>query len=145
MRTGTPGSDQLSKVVLSVEDDDATFSLICYSFQDIGGGIDVRRAVDGEDALEFLHRRGKHKDAPKPRLILLNLNLPKLSGPELLALIRADDGLRDIPAVVFSTSKLDADRARCVAVGATDFITKPNSYRDFVNAVRSACGHVVRD
>jgi len=133
------GLAAVKKVVLSVEDDDGAYSLIRYAFAEMSSGLELRRALNGEDALDFLKQTGRFEDAPRPSLILLNMNLPRISGPELLAKMRASDLLQHIPVVVFSSSSLDADRAKCLALGAKQYITKPNSYDDFVNAVRSAC------
>jgi CheY-like chemotaxis protein len=129
-------------VVLSVEDDDAAFSLIRSAFYELRLDFDLLRVEDGEQALAFLNQSDKYRDAPRPSLVLLNMNLPRVSGPEVLAAMQASDVLRGIPAVVFCSSTLDADRARCLALGARDFIEKPTTYAAFVEAVRSACGYV---
>jgi len=131
------------RLVLSVEDDAAAYVLIRHAFKDIESGLELERVVDGKDALDFLKRSGRYKDAPTPSLILLDMNLPRMSGPELLAAMQENEQLRDIPVVVFSSSKLDADRAKCLALGAREFIVKPNSYDEFVNAIKSACSFAV--
>jgi CheY-like chemotaxis protein len=127
------------RLVLSVEDDTAAYALIRHAFRDIGSELELERTLDGKDALDFLNRSGRYKDAPKPSLILLDMNLPRMTGPELLAAMQANESFRDIPVVVFSSSKLDADRAKCLALGASEFIVKPNTYDEFVTAVKSAC------
>jgi CheY-like chemotaxis protein len=127
------------RLVLSVEDDTAAYALIRHAFRDIGSGLELDRTVDGQEALDFLNRRGRYKDVPKPSLILLDINLPRMSGPELLAAMQTNQSLRDIPVVVFSSSTLEGDRAKCLALGASEFIVKPGSYDEFMNAVRSAC------
>src|SRR4051794_23419206 len=134
-----PGSATLRRVVLSVEDDNAAYFLIRQAFREIGLELGLERVVDGRDALDFLNQTGRYKDAPKPSLILLNMNLPRMNGLELLAHMRAHKFLQDIPVVVFSSSKLDADRAKCLALGAREFIAKPSDYDEFVQAIRSAC------
>jgi CheY-like chemotaxis protein len=68
------------------------------------------------------------------------MNLPRMSGLELLVEMQAEELLRDLPVVVFSSSKRDGDRAKCLALGGSEFITKPHTYDEFVNAIRSACG-----
>jgi CheY-like chemotaxis protein len=132
-------SENTTRVVLSVEDDDAAYLLIRTAFRDLGSEVELERVVNGEDALEFLKRNGKFVNAPKPSLILLNMNLPRIGGPEVLAEMRADEALRDIPVVVFSSSQLDADRVRCLALGARQFISKPNTYNEFLQAIECAC------
>lgn len=69
------------------------------------------------------------------------MNLPKLTGPEVLARMQRSDVLRDIPVVVFSSSKVEADRTMCLALGARDFITKPSNYEAFKRAIRDAFGY----
>lgn len=136
-----PDREQVNNTVLSVEDDDASYFLICSSLRELGSRLAVERVENGEDALEFLRHSGAVSDASRPSLILLDLNLPRISGPEVLAAISGDERLRDIPVVIFSSSCADADRVKCLALGARQFITKPNNYREFVNAIRLACGH----
>jgi CheY-like chemotaxis protein len=127
------------RLVLSVEDDTAAYALIRHAFREIGPELELDRTVDGQEALDFLNRTGRYKDVPKPSLILLDINLPRMSGPELLAAMQTNQSLRDIPVVVFSSSTLEGDRAKCLALGASEFIVKPGSYDEFMNAVRSAC------
>lgn len=131
----------MSRVVLSVEDDDATFFLLQMAFRDLGSDFELYRTVDGAEALSFLRRSGTYADAPRPDLVLLNINMPRLSGPEVLEAMKKDKLLETIPAVVFSSSDLDADRARCLALGAKHFISKPHHYEGLVQALRVACGY----
>jgi CheY-like chemotaxis protein len=129
------------RVVLSVEDDEAAYRLIRHAFQDFGSEMELQHVAKGEDALEFLSRRGQFSNAPRPSLILMNINLPGISGPEVLVQMKANRSLQDIPVVIFSSSNLDADRAKCLALGARQFITKPNSYDEFVSAIKCACAY----
>lgn len=131
----------MRKVVLSVEDDDAAYFLISSAFHDVGADLELYRVEDGDAALEFLNRQGAYADAPRPSLILLDMNLPKLTGPQLLARMQTSDVLRNIPAVVFSSSKANADRTTCLALGARDFITKPGNYEAFKRAIGHALGY----
>jgi CheY-like chemotaxis protein len=128
-----------TRVVLSVEDNDITFYLLGKAFAEIYPPLQLRRVSDGEEAMAFLERAGPYSDAPRPDLVLLNLDLPKKSGREVLAAMQASDSLRSIPVVVFTSSALDKDRAQCLALGAQDFITKPSSYEGLITAVKSAC------
>ena len=128
-------------MVLSVEDDDAAYFLITSAVRDVDAGFELHRVEDGDAALEFLNRKGTYADAPRPSLVLLDMNLPKLSGPEVLERMQGSDVLRDIPVVFFSSSKLPSDRNRCLALGAKDFITKPSSYEAFKRAIGHAFGY----
>jgi two-component system, chemotaxis family, response regulator Rcp1 len=100
----------------------------------------VSTAEDGVQALEFLRREGKHANAPRPDLILLDLNLPRKDGREVLAEIKADESLRMIPVVVLTTSRAEADVLRSYNLHANCYITKPVDFEQFlevVNAVES--------
>jgi len=94
-------------------------------------------AKDGVEALEFLKREGKHADAPRPDIILLDLNLPKKDGREVLAVIKGDDQLKQIPVVVLTTSKAEEDVLRSYALHANCYITKPVDLNKFILVVKS--------
>src|SRR5688572_31960601 len=87
------------KVILSVEDDDAAFVLLEFGFSEVGGDFRLYRVEDGAQALDFLRQSNEYDNAPKPDLILLNLNLPRVSGFDVLQTIQDDASLSDIPAV----------------------------------------------
>jgi len=127
------------KVILSVEDDNAAYALLQFGFNEVGGGFRLYRVEDGEQALEFLRRSGDYATAPKPNLILLNLNLPRITGFQVLTAMKADPELADVPAVVFSSSRLDRDKAKCLALGARSFITKPCDLDEFLNVLHDIC------
>lgn len=127
------------RLVLSVEDDDAAFHLLKTAFEEGAPAVDLVRVLDGDEALKFLERRGRFQNAPRPDLVLLNINLPKKSGFEVLTEVAANDSLRSIPVVVFTSSSLQAEKARCMALGAQDFLTKPASFDGLLDAVRSVC------
>jgi two-component system, chemotaxis family, response regulator Rcp1 len=92
---------------------------------------------DGVEALEFLSREGKYTDAPHPDLILLDLNLPKKDGRELLEEIKADENLRRIPVVVLTTSKAQEDIYRMYEQHANCYITKPIDFEQFIEVIKS--------
>ena len=94
-------------------------------------------AADGAEAMAFLHRRGAHEDAPRPDLILLDLNLPKKDGREVLAEIKADPKLKRIPVVVLTTSKAEEDIARTYDLHANCYITKPVDLEQFIKVVKA--------
>jgi CheY-like chemotaxis protein len=96
---------------------------------------------DGEEALEYLGQSGRHGAArgPRPGLILLDIKLPKIDGPDVLRRIKSDERLRAIPVVMLTTSAAADDVKRCYAIGVNSFITKPVNFTDFmekINAVK---------
>jgi CheY-like chemotaxis protein len=94
-------------------------------------------AIDGVEALAFLRRESAFADAPRPDLILLDLNLPKKDGREVLAEIKDDESLRQIPVVVLTTSKAEEDIIRSYELYANCYITKPVDFEQFITVVRS--------
>ena len=94
-------------------------------------------ARDGVEALEFLRREGPHANAPRPDLVLLDLNLPRKDGRQVLAEIKNDDALKTIPVVVLTTSSAEADILRSYSLHANCYITKPVDLDQFVQVVKS--------
>jgi two-component system, chemotaxis family, response regulator Rcp1 len=94
-------------------------------------------AKDGVEALEFLRREGIHTKAPRPDIILLDLNLPKKDGREVLSVIKSDDQLKNIPVVVLTTSKAEEDVLRSYALHANCYVTKPVDLEKFIVVVQS--------
>jgi two-component system, chemotaxis family, response regulator Rcp1 len=92
---------------------------------------------DGEKAMAFLRREGTYADAPRPGLILLDLNLPRKDGRQVLAEIKADDNLRRIPVVVLTTSRAEEDVIKSYDLHANCFITKPIDLHQFLNVVKA--------
>jgi two-component system, chemotaxis family, response regulator Rcp1 len=93
-------------------------------------------AMDGAEALAFLRRTGKYADAPRPDLILLDLNLPKKNGREVLAEIKADPALRRVPVVVVTSSRAEEDIVKSYDLHANCYVTKPLDLDKFVEVVR---------
>ena len=99
---------------------------------------ELRFVEDGEELLDYLRRRGRYADpasSPSPDLVLLDLNMPRMSGREALAAIKADPELRHIPVVVLTTSAADEDVIRSYRLGASSFITKPVTFEELVEVV----------
>ncbi len=94
-------------------------------------------AVDGEEAMAFLRGTGKHAGAPRPDLILLDLNLPKKDGREVLAEIKADEDLKRIPVVILTTSQAEEDIFRSYNLHANCYITKPIDLHQFLHVVKA--------
>jgi len=100
---------------------------------------DLHTVSDGREALEFLRRQGGFAGAPRPNLILLDLNMPRMDGREFLFALKQDKGLRDIPAVVLSTSNVERDIVASYRLGAVGYITKPTNINQFRDAIRQLC------
>lgn len=125
--------------ILLVEDSPEDFEATVRALRKAGLGNPILRCVDGDDALDFLHRRGRYAEpaaAPRPGIILLDLNLPGTDGRQVLADIKADPTLRAIPVVVLTTSADDRDVERCYQAGANSYIMKPVDLEGFLKAIR---------
>ncbi|WP_432095361.1 response regulator [Streptomyces sp. bgisy100] len=122
--------------VLLVEDDPGDELMTREAFEDnkIGNTLHVVR--DGLEALDFLYRRGEYADAPSPDLILLDLNLPKYDGRQVLERIKSDDDLSHIPVVVLTTSSAEEDILRSYKLHANAYVTKPVDLDQFIAAIR---------
>ena len=123
--------------VLLVEDSPGDVRLTQEAFRDANMRIHLHIAADGVEAMAFLRREGIHGDAPRPDLILLDLNLPRMDGREVLAHIKADDGLRAIPTVILTTSDSEADIVRSYDLQANCYLSKPVQLDAFETLVKS--------
>lgn len=124
-------------IVLLVEDSPGDVRLTQEAFRDAKVQIDLHVATDGVEAMAFLRREAEQRKAPRPDLILLDLNLPKMDGPEVLALIKASDDLKTIPVVVLTTSGSEDDILRTYRLHANCYLTKPVDLNEFLNVVKS--------
>ena len=122
--------------VLLVEDDPGDVMLTRDSFEDCHLGLNLHVASDGEEAMSFLHRAGEFAGVPRPALILLDLNLPRRGGLEVLAELKADDDLRAIPVVVLTTSQAEADIVRSYELHANAYVIKPIDAAKFADAIK---------
>lgn len=123
--------------ILLVEDDIGDAGLVKIAMR--RGEYDVRlhHVLNAGDAFAFLRRVGEHSEAPRPDLLLLDLNLPGRSGHEVLEEIKADPQLRPIPVVVLSTSEAERDVVRSYALGANSFVSKPMDADDFTSSIHA--------
>jgi CheY-like chemotaxis protein len=130
------------RTLLYVEDEDAAVFLLETALKE--AAIDVRlcRVADGEQALSFLQKLNPYQNAPTPDLVLLDLNLPKVTGLQVLAEVQQHQELSSIPVIVFTSSSLPADRRKSLALGAQQFITKPSTLDSFLEAVKNACSRL---
>jgi chemotaxis family two-component system response regulator Rcp1 len=131
------GMDATPIEVLLVEDSPGDVRLTREAFKDAKVHINLRVAPDGVEAMDFLNRVGKHSDAPRPDLILLDLNLPKKDGREVLEEIKESPVLKSIPVVILTTSASDADILRSYRLHANCYITKPVGLDGFLEVVKS--------
>jgi len=122
--------------VLLVEDDPGDVVLIQEAFEDNKVRNRLHCVSDGVDALRFLRREDEFADAPRPDLILLDLNLPRKDGREVLAEVKTDEALQQIPVVVLTTSKLEEDVLRSYKLHANAYVTKPVDFDRFIEVVR---------
>ncbi len=122
--------------VLLVEDDpgDALMTQEAFEHHKIRNTLHVVK--DGVEALEFLRREGQYANAPRPGLILLDLNLPRKDGREVLSEVKADAELRSIPVVVLTTSEAEEDILRSYSLYANAYVTKPVDFDRFIDVVR---------
>ena len=135
--TTAPGDRVHPIEILLVEDSPADVDLTREALEDAKVHNSLHVASDGVEALAFLRREGRYADAPHPDLILLDLNLPKKDGREVLAEIKADPLLRRIPVVVLTTSEAEQDILQSYDLHANCYVTKPVDLDAFIHVVRS--------
>jgi two-component system, chemotaxis family, response regulator Rcp1 len=122
----------LNRTILLIEDNSGDQRLTVEALR-LGSGVSSLQLVgDGVEALDYLKRRGKYAAAPRPALIILDLNLPRKDGREVLAEVKNDSDLRRIPIVVLTTSKADEDIWKSYDSHANCFVTKPNDWDEFL-------------
>ena len=128
--------DRRAVDVLLIEDDSGDILIIREALEthEIRNILHVAR--DGQEGLDYLYQRGSHDGAPRPDLILLDLNLPKYDGRQLLERIKSDPDLCHIPIVVLSTSATEDDILRSYRLHANAYVTKPVGFEQFANVIR---------
>ena len=122
--------------VLLVEDDPGDVLMTKEAFQDYKVKNQLHVVNDGTEAMAFLRREGAHTSAPRPDLVLLDLNLPKMDGREVLQAIKSDAELASIPVVVLTTSEAEEDVLRSYTLHANAYVTKPVDFERFIEVVR---------
>jgi chemotaxis family two-component system response regulator Rcp1 len=123
--------------VLLVEDSPGDVRLTQEVFRDANKAIHLHVACDGVEAMAFLRHEGAHVHAPRPDFILLDLNLPRMDGREVLALIKEDESLKTIPTVILTTSEAEVDIAKSYQLKANCYLTKPVQLDAFESLVKS--------
>jgi CheY-like chemotaxis protein len=124
-------------VILLAEDEPADAHLVQVALSENHILADLQHVADGRDALEYLRREGpRFADAPRPDLILLDLNMPRMDGRQFLAAIKLEQNFKDIPVVVLTTSEVERDIVSSYHLGAAGYITKPVDVVQFIAAIR---------
>jgi two-component system, chemotaxis family, response regulator Rcp1 len=133
--------------ILLIEDNSGDIRLIKEVFRKDNKEDNLHVVTDGEQAILFLRQQGEYADAPRPKLIFLDLNLPKKDGREVLAEIKTDDKLRLIPVVVFTSSEADQDVQKTYSLHANCYVVKPfdfDQYSEIINTIRNFWLNIVK-
>lgn len=123
--------------VLLIDDNPADIELTVDALTRSKRRFHVNAVTDGEEALVFLRRQDKYAQAPAPDLVVLDLNLPRKDGRELLASLKSDPGLARIPVIIFTTSQASSDITRSYELGANCYLRKPGNLPEFIAVVQS--------
>lgn len=137
MTTKAPQHEADAVKVLLVEDDPGDVELTTEALQAAKLSVNLNVVSDGAEAMDFLRRVGQYSNAPKPDLVLLDLNMPKKDGREVLQDIKSDPALTSIPVVILTTSDADEDIMKAYDLGANCYVTKPVGFEQFTHVVRS--------
>lgn len=132
-------NEMVSKAIeiLLVEDNPGDARLTQEAFRDAKVTNNIHLATDGEEALAFLRKLGVHEQAPRPDIVLLDLNLPKKDGREVLAEIKDDDDLKRIPVVILTTSKAEEDILKTYNLHANCYMSKPVELEPFLEVIKA--------
>jgi DNA-binding response OmpR family regulator len=129
-------------VVLHVEDDDGCAYLLRLALREENANIDVFRLCDGVDAILFLNREGVFADAPHPDVVVLDLNLPQKDGHEIVAEIRRQADLQDLPLIMFSSSSRREDKEKALGLGANHYFEKSSQFESFTDVALQVMAYI---
>lgn len=138
----------LPSIILLADDDEDDCLLVESAFLEIGCHHDLRIVGDGRELLAYLHREGKFADpgkSPRPDLVLLDLNMPRIDGRKALGIIKSDPKLWDIPVLVLTTSREERDIALARQAGASSFLSKPDLFEDLTRMLQEFCTAILHD
>jgi CheY-like chemotaxis protein len=135
--TARPAAKLSASDILVVDDNDADTTLLQAVFKQLQVGHRLHVVADGHEALSFLYKEGKFAHAPRPDVILLDLNLPRLSGREVLQRVKQQPTLRSIPVMIFSSSAAERDIVDSYEHGANAYLVKPFQLQELVKLMRS--------
>ncbi len=127
-------------VVLMAEDNEHDILATRRAWKKSNLANDLKVVQDGEDCMDYLFQRGKYAEsgaAPRPGIVLLDINMPKMDGLKVLEAIRADESLCHLPVIILTTSKMEEDRLRSYDLGANAYIRKPVGFQNFAEAIRT--------
>lgn len=127
--------------ILLVEDNPGDVRLTMEALKDVGIPYHLNIVRDGVEALEFLRSEGKHSNVPRPDVVLLDLNLPRKTGHQVLAEIRADDSLKTIPVVMLTISRAEEDILKAYNLEVNSYINKPINLEQFTHVLQSIREH----
>jgi len=122
--------------ILLLEDEPSDAYLVKMALKEGKVLANLHHVVDGREGLDFLNKAGQFADAPRPDLIFLDLNMPRMNGCEFLAVIKSEEHFKSIPVVVLTTSEVEKDVVLSYQLGATSYITKPVDMPQFVKAIQ---------
>jgi len=122
--------------ILLIEDNLGDTRIAIEAFKESKSPVNINYVSDGIEALNFLKKRDKYENKPTPDLILLDLNLPKISGFEILSQIKSINNLKQIPVIIFTSSHSDEDIEKCYRLGANSFIAKPIDLDLFIDTIK---------
>lgn len=131
--------------ILLIEDSDEDYAVILRAFRDGAGEVTLRRFTKSDEALNYLYQRGDFASAPRPALILLDLNLPGTDGREVPARIKGDEGLKTIPVIIITTSANPRDVLACYAQGANGYHIKSVNYPAFKQELQRLISYWLTD
>jgi CheY-like chemotaxis protein len=129
-----------NRIVLMADDDPDDFYLVKQAWEKTGIPLELHPVSDGSELMDYLKRSGKYADLPPsstPCLILLDLNMPRKDGREVLAELKAHESLKLIPVVVLTTSEEETDIISCYSLGASSYLMKPNNFDDLVDIMNA--------
>ncbi len=126
-------------LILLVENNPGDGRLICEAFREMCAAVIIRTVGNGIEAVDYLRRKGKYAGEQRPDLVLLDLNLPRKGGREVLSDIKTDPDLRRIPVIVFTASEAEDDIAKCYDSYANSFIRKPPDLERFLSVLKMIC------
>lgn len=133
-----PGNDKTTVAnILVIEDNAGDILILEEVLEELGYSIQMQVIHDGEEALRYLHREGSFAEAAKPDIILLDMNLPRVNGFDLLENIKTDDDLKRIPIIILSTSKADTDINRSYDLHANCFVTKSGDLEEYMDNIKN--------
>jgi CheY-like chemotaxis protein len=133
----TTGQGGAPREILLVDDSPGDVRLTQEAFREAGASINLHVAADGMEAIAFLRREAPYLHAPRPDFILLDLNLPRMDGRDVLAQIKTDDDLKSIPTIVLTTSNAEADIVRSYQLQANAYLSKSSQLAEFESTIRS--------